>query len=249
MASASQTAVARTSLKLTGRHGLIDKYFYLAMSVLMIAIVVWGFGHTVNDVLFHPAVPRPRILWLHAAVFSGWLLLFLLQSALVRTHNVRLHRTLGWFVSGVGVLMIALGITTAIILGHFDVAVLHEAGADVFEFISFGDMAIFATWLALGILWRKKPRLHRPIFFIATCGLIGAAFGRVPYLTAPHNLSYVCVDAVICLGVLRDLLVDHRVHRIYLIALPALAVAQYGIIYMITTPTQWWVKIAHSLMG
>jgi hypothetical protein len=144
--------------------------------------------------------------------------------------------------------MIPLGVTTAIILGHFDVTVLHEAGADAFEFISFGDMAIFAVWLALGIYWRRKPALHRPIFFIATCGLIGAAFGRVPWLVA-HNLFYVCVDAVIALGLLRDLLVDRRIHRLYLFALPPLALAQYGIVYMITTPPHWWITAAHSLMG
>jgi len=248
MASASQTAVARPSIAFTGRHGLIDKYFYLAMAFLMIGIVVWGFGHTVNDVLFHPAVPRPRILWVHSAVFCGWLLLFLLQSALVRSHNVRLHRTLGWFVAGVGVLMIPLGIATALVLGHFDVTVLQEAGADAFEFISFGDVAIFTVWLALGILWRRKPALHKPAFFIATCGLIGAAFARVPWI-ATHTLMYVFVEAVLCLGVVRDLLVDRRIHRVYLIGLPALAVAQYGIVYMVTTPPQWWVRAAHALMG
>jgi hypothetical protein len=237
MASASQTGVARSSFTFTGRGGLIDKYFY------------WGFNHTVNDVLFHPAVPRPFILWIHAAAFSGWLLLFILQSALVRTHNVRIHRTLGWFVAGWGTLMVPLGCVTAIVLGRFDTRILHEAGADVFEFISFGDMAIFSVWLALGIYWRRKPALHRPIFFIATCGLIGAAFGRVPYLTAPHNLTYVCVDAIICLGALRDLIVYRRVHRIYLIALPALAAAQYGIVYMISTPPAWWMKLAHTMMG
>jgi hypothetical protein len=232
----------------TGRRGLIDNYFYLAMSLLLIAIVVWGFGHTVNDVLFRPAVPRPRILWVHSAVFFGWLLLFLLQAALVRSHNVRLHRTLGWFVAGVGAAMIPLGITTAIVLGRFDTHVLHEAGADIFEFISFGDVAIFTVWLALGILWRRKPALHRPALFIATCGLVGAAFGRVPWI-AGHMLMYTCVDAVICLGVLRDLLVDRRIHRIYLIGLPAVAAAQYGIIYMLTKPPAWWVSMAHSLMG
>ena len=248
MASASQTAVARPFPSLTGRGGLVDKYFYFAMSFVLIAIVVWGFGHTVNDVLFHPAVPRPLLLWIHAAVFCGWLLLFVLQSALVRTHNVRWHRTLGWFVGGVGAAMIPLGAVIAIIMGRFDTRVLHEAGADTFEFISFGDMAIFAVFLALGILWRRKPALHRPIFFIATCGLTDAAFGRVPFI-ASHFLMYVCVDAVLCLGILRDLLVDRRIHRLYLIALPALAAAQYGIVYMITRPPQWWVHLAHAMMG
>jgi drug/metabolite transporter (DMT)-like permease len=248
MASASQTAVARPFPTLTGRGGLIDKYFYLAMSLLLVAITVWGFGHTVNDVLFRPAVPRPLLLWIHAAVFCSWLLLFVLQTALVRTHHVHWHRTLGWFVAGVGAAMIPLGVVVAIVMGRFDTRILHQAGADTFEFISFGDMAIFAVLLSLGIVWRKKPALHRPIFFIATCGLIGAAFGRVPFI-ASHLLMYVCVDAVICLGILRDLLVNRGIHRVYLIALPVLAVAQYGIVYMITTPPQWWIRIAHSMMG
>jgi len=248
MASASQAAVARPFPTLTGRGSLIDKYFYLAMSLLLVAITVWGFGHTVNDVLFHPVVPRPLLLWIHAATFCGWLLLFVLQSALVRTHHVRWHRTLGWFVAGVGAAMIPLGVVVAVVMGRFDTQILHEAGADTFEFISFGDMAIFAVFLALGILWRKKPALHRPIFFIATCGLTGAAFGRVPFI-ASHNLMYVCVDAVVCLGLLRNLLVDRRIHRLYFVALPALAVAQYGIIYMITTPPRWWAHLAHSMMG
>jgi len=249
MASASQAAVARPFPTLTGRGSLIDKYFYLAMSLLLVAITVWGFGHTVNDVLFHPIVPRPLLLWIHAATFCCWLLLFVLQSALVRTHHVRWHRTLGWFVAGVGAAMIPLGVVVAVVMGRFDTQILHEAGADTFEFISFGDMAIFTVWLALGIYWRRKPQLHRPIFFIATCGLIGAAFGRVPYLTVPHNLTYVCVDAIIFLGALRDLLVTRRIHLVYRIALPALAVAQYGIVYMITTPPQWWVQLAHTMMG
>jgi len=40
-----------------------------------------GFSFTVNANLFHPAIPRPVILYFHAAVFSSWLVFFILQSA------------------------------------------------------------------------------------------------------------------------------------------------------------------------
>jgi hypothetical protein len=43
----------------TGRNGILSRYFYFAMSLLVAAIVVVGFKRTVNDNLFHPAVP-PR---------------------------------------------------------------------------------------------------------------------------------------------------------------------------------------------
>ena len=43
---------------LTGRNGILNRYFYFAMSLLLAAIVVIGFKRTVNANLFHPAVPR-----------------------------------------------------------------------------------------------------------------------------------------------------------------------------------------------
>ena len=55
---------------LTGRNGILCRYFYFAMSLLLAAIVVAGFKRTVNENLFHPAVPRPFILWIHASAFT-----------------------------------------------------------------------------------------------------------------------------------------------------------------------------------
>ncbi|MGA7316796.1 MAG: hypothetical protein WBX22_22820 [Silvibacterium sp.] len=41
-----------------------------------------------------------------------------------------------------------------------------------------------------------------------------------------HNsLFFLCVIAVILLGVARDLLVDRRIHKVYLIAVPVLFVS------------------------
>ena len=54
-----------TTTTFTGRNGILCRYFYFAMSLLLAAIVVDGFSD-VNANLFHPAVPRPFILWIHA---------------------------------------------------------------------------------------------------------------------------------------------------------------------------------------
>lgn len=72
MGSLSQTAVAGRVSAFTGRRGLLDRYFYFCMSLAFAVLVVWGFSHTINDVLFHPAVRRPFLLWIHGAAFSGW---------------------------------------------------------------------------------------------------------------------------------------------------------------------------------
>jgi hypothetical protein len=227
---------------------LIDKYFYFAMSLLVVAIVGSGFGQTVNANLLHPDVPRPFILWIHAAAFTAWVLFFVVQSALVRSHNVRLHRSLGWFGAALGAIMVPLGITTAIIMKGFEAHQLHDPSAPLFLSIPFNDILCFATCFALAIYWRRKPELHRRLIFIATGALLAAAFGRFPYL-ATHSLFYVAVDAVILLGVLRDLLVNRRVHVIYRIALPALLAAQTIALYLFLGAPAWWVRLTHAMAG
>ena len=57
----------------TKRGGLLDRYFYFFVSLLIPAVVVYGFSFTVGKNLIHPAIPQPLILYVHAAFFCGWL--------------------------------------------------------------------------------------------------------------------------------------------------------------------------------
>jgi hypothetical protein len=248
MASTSQAVLTSPSRAITGHNGLIDKYFYFAMSLLVLGIVLFGFGHTIDGGLLRPQIPRPFILWIHAAVFSAWVLFFILQSALVRTHNVRVHRTLGWFGAALGASMIPLGVTTAIVLDRFEVHQLHKMGRPVFQSIQLNDILSFTIFFTLAVYWRKKPELHRRFIFIATAVLLSAAFGRFPYL-GKHSLFYVGVDAVILFGVVRDLLVNRRVHIIYRIALPALILSQATAVYLYRGHPAWWAKLAHTIVS
>lgn len=248
MPSASQSAVARPTWHITGRGGLVDKYFYFTMSLTMAAIVVWGFSHTVNQNLFHPSVPRPMILWFHGAAFSGWIAFFIFQSALVRTRNVKSHRFFGWFGASLATVMVPLGIATSIVMGRFDIHTLHEPDIEEFLIVPFYDMVAFATLIGLALWWRRKPELHRRLIFIATCGLLDAAFGRSDYIFN-NGLFFWCLDGVILLGAIRDLLVDRRVHKVYLTALPILVAVQFFVNHTWLAHSTWWARIAHRILG
>jgi hypothetical protein len=97
---------------------LWDRPFYFWMSLPITAVVVYGFSFTVNANLFHPPSPRPAILYVHAVLFTGWLVFLLVQSALVRTRNVKVHRKLGWFGLAVGASMPFVGVATAIAINR-----------------------------------------------------------------------------------------------------------------------------------
>ena len=233
--------------KMTPGQRFVNRYFYFGMSLLMAVIVVSGFRLTVNDNLLHPSIPRPLILWFHAAAFTAWIAFFIFQSTLVRTHNVKWHRFFGWFGAALGTAMVPLGIVTSIIMGRFDTVAEHLPGAEPFLIIPLYDMVAFGTFFGLAVLWRKKPELHRRLLFIATCGLLDAAFGRYDYILN-HGLFFWCLDGVILLGVFRDLYVDRRIHKVYLTALPALVVVQFFVNYTWRASSNWWVHIAHGIL-
>ncbi len=227
---------------------LVSRYFYLWMSLLMAGLVVAGFSRTVTDHLFHASPPRPLLLWFHGTAFASWVVFFILQSALVRVHKVSWHRFLGWFGAGLAAVMVALGFTVAIVMTHFDMVVLHQSDASTFLPIPFYDMIAFGVCIGLAIYWRKRPDFHRRLVFIATCGLMDAAVGRFDFIFN-HSLFFPCLDLLMVLGMMRDLYVDGRVHKVYLYALPPLIVGQSLAVYLWRANPSWWQTITAAIIG
>src|SRR5262249_33475447 len=106
-----------------------DHYFYFFMSLLIVVVVAFGFSQTIDMNLIHPAIPPPFLLYVHAAVFTGWLAFFILQSALVRTSNVQIHRALGTFGIAMGIGIPVLGVATSLTMTRFDIDKLHNPDA------------------------------------------------------------------------------------------------------------------------
>jgi hypothetical protein len=228
---------------------LLDRYFYFFMSLLIAAVVIYGFSQTVGDNLLHASPPRPLLLYFHGACFSAWVAFFIFQSALVRTRNVRIHKVMGWFGVALGTTMVVLGYSIAVIMGRFDLHVLHQAFAVPFLIVPFCDVGEFVVVFALAICWRKRPELHRRLMLVATCVLTSAAFGRFPNQYPPPIEFYYGVDLLIFLGVVRDLIVNRRVHKVYLYALPALFACQVAVVHVINHPPALWLKISRAILG
>jgi len=231
------------------RAGFLERNFYLLMALLIVVVVVYGFSQTIDQNLLHPKLPRPRLLYLHAAVFTGWLLFFTLQSVLVRTRNVRIHRTIGWFGVGLGTLIPVVGVATALTMTRFNMAQLHATNADVDMIIPMWDMVAFTAVFVPAVLWRKTPEFHRRLMLTATCVLTAAAWGRFPEWLLPPIFFYAGVDFLIALGALRDWLVGRKVHPVYVYVLPILIAGQALVMYVVLHKSPAWARVAHALLG
>jgi len=225
----------------------LSRYFYLCMSLVLAWLVVWGFSRTVNANLLHASPPRPTLLWFHAAAFSTWVVFFIVQSSLVRMRQVSVHRFLGWFGTGLAAVMVVLGVVVAVVMARFDSVVLHQPGTDAFLSIPFADMIIFGSCIALAIYWRKKPEYHRRLIFIASCGLMDAALGRFDFWFN-NSIFYIGLDLLIVLGMVRDRIVDGRIHKLYFYVLPPLFALQGLAVYMWRVNPRWWQTISHAIL-
>lgn len=225
----------------------LDRWFYFGMGWLVLVVVAYGFGRGLGERLLHPAVPLPWILHVHALVFSGWVLLFLVQSGLVRWHKPHLHRQLGLVGAGLGTALPLLGVATALVMRqwHARQGSVHDA----FLAVSFNDMLTFALAFGLALRWRRRPEFHRRLMLIASCALTVAAFARFPRTLVPANAWYAGVDLLIGLGLLRDLIVEGRVHRVYRIGLPAVMAGQALALYLALAAPSGWLAWLHAWLA
>jgi hypothetical protein len=212
-------------------RAFLARYFYFAMALLLTAIVWYGFSHTIEENLFHPSFARPRVLFIHAAMFGGWMLLFVAQTGLVALFRKRQwHRWLGWLGVAMACAMPVLGTWSAISMTH-----LRYGFGDIddvaFLILAFNDMAVFALLMAAAILLRNRQNeAHKRLVLMATTLICVAALTRFPpWLWAPEHgvwSYYLYIDVLIALGLLRDLVVQRRPHWVYTRVFPAIVVLQ-----------------------
>lgn len=206
-----------------GRNlAVLDRRFHLLAAVAAAVVTVVGFSPTFfARPVSLPALPS-LVVW-HGVVFSGWLVAYVLQSALITVKRRNLHRALGYWFVGLGVAMTALGLVTAV------ESVRRGAGAGVvddprvFMVIPFFDFVLFAGFLGAGYLWRRSPETHKRLMLLATIDLIGPAMARMAQHSSRPLFSehfpmwgFAGMMGFIAVAAVYDVATRRRVHPAYL---------------------------------
>lgn len=189
-----------------------DHFFFSAMSLLILASVFIGFARTYYLAgVFHAPLPS-RIIHIHGAAFSCWILLFVAQAVLVSARRIDIHRRLGLFGFGLACLMVILGL-----LASTDVLVRHgnSVASRAFYAVPIADMLAFSTLICFAYRARTNPAAHKRLILIATIALLDAAFVRWPVPVHGWNLhsAEMCTCALLLVLVAYDLFSLRTLHR------------------------------------
>ncbi len=224
-AAAQASNSGRTHAGLPGRR--YDHFFFSGMALLLLAAVFLGFAHSYYLAGMFHAPLASRLLHIHGAIFSSWILFLIAQTTLVSAGRVDIHRRIGIAGFLLACLMVVLGVfaaTEALTRNNPPPGL----DAKTFYVIPMTDMLIFAVLIFFAFRARFNAAAHKRIILVATIALMIAAIARWPFAfvlgkpLAATLLTYI----FLLLMVGYDLFSMRKVHRATLWASVFLIVVQ-----------------------
>lgn len=209
---AEPRSYAKPGATVPGRR--FDHYFFSGTAWLMLAAVLLGFGPTYYLAgIFNAPLPS-RIIHIHGAVFSCWILLLIAQNSLAWAGRMDVHRKLGVAGFLLACLMVIVGWVAATDRLARGTA---PPGLDTYFFyiVPMTDMVIFATLIFFAFRLRRDPSAHKRIIYIATVGLLLAAIARFPVRWLFHNPAHAAIASYgfLLMLVAYDLWSTRKLHR------------------------------------
>jgi hypothetical protein len=194
-----------------------DRLFYLAMALVIAVTVFVGFGTDIARPQNHFAT-APLQVYVHGAVFSLWIVFFVLQSSLIVAGSRALHMRLGWFGLVLAVLMVGLGISTTVMALR-----MHRVPPffppSIFLVLDVVGILAFGGLVAAAVLMRKRADWHRRLMLCATIMVMSPALGRILPMAALGPLSswavFASMLAYVATGMVFDKLTRGRIHPAY----------------------------------
>ena len=207
----------RTGMAVSDR-ARAGRAFYLVMALVIAATSFWGFGRSAALHGFDYS-RMPLLVHVHAVVFVGWILFYVLQASLVVAGSVRLHRGLGIAGAALAACMVVLGVATTI------GAVQREGGVppffprNLFLVLDCIGVLTFGGLTAAAVALRRKADWHKRLMLCGTIVVMSPALGRIlpmPQLGKLAPLAvFGCVLGYVLAGIVYDLITRGRIHPAY----------------------------------
>lgn len=184
-----------------------DRFFYSTAGAIFLVLTAIGFRHYIFGGTHRDGSPiDPSILTvvvLHSSAIFAWYVLFFVQALLISVQNRRIHMKLGWSVLVIAATILCTGPLVAIR------SVRLSPNDTVFDWtyprfllIMLTEIALYTVFVTIGVLNRKRPRIHRPMMLLASLVMLTGATARTPFLRTVFGDAgwFAFFGPVLCLG-------------------------------------------------
>ncbi len=223
-------------------------WFFAALGLLAAIIVAAGFWRGYWQPLIAGTLDKEWVIDLHAAVFVGWIALFVTQATLVLKGRTDLHRRVGKFGIYYGFLIIAMGLFVAFNQLAYGIAAGKSAEAQSFLLIPLVDMVLFPAFFGAAVYYRRRPEFHMRLMLVATTALLIAPVARLDlgaFMAMDWSVFAIWLTPIY-LAMIHDFLTKRIVHPVYVIGLSVLAVSMLRIP---AAGSESWLVVARALSG
>ncbi|MCC6908100.1 MAG: hypothetical protein IT430_09185 [Phycisphaerales bacterium] len=165
------------------------RYFYAAAAAVMVVLAFLGFSKFYLHGQAYPgreiAPPIRTLVIAHGVAMSAWLILLLVQPLLIVVRKHRVHMALGRVGAALAAAILVLGIWVGIQSARYTPpeAVIWGLSPKRFMAIPLIGVSVFAIFVALGVVYRRKPRIHRAMMITATLSALAAGVSRIDALS------------------------------------------------------------------
>jgi hypothetical protein len=229
--------------------------FFFWTSAVMAAVVFGGFAISYFVPMATGDLPAlPPVVHLHGLFYFAWMLLLVVQSLLVNTGNVALHRSLGTFGIGVATALTTFGAVITVLAARRDLTGPLADQVYGIVWISVVALVVFIALFVMAIRNVRDSQAHRRYILLATLPLMIAALNRVFAAFgigfesfATYVPKYLLADAFVVAMLVHDRFVLGSVHRATAIGGALNVIPQ--LLHAPLVGSGAWVAFTHWLAG
>lgn len=205
------------NVKTTRLHKKRTPSFFFIMAILALLVALIGFSKTFFYPVYEGSFSAPWPVHLHGAFAFLWIILFVVQTALIHNRKYYIHQILGM----VGLLVAAGVYITMIPVGLFAVEKELALGFGITAYSGFVGVLssglLFFSLVVAGIYNRKKPAVHKRLMLLATIVVLWPAWFRFRHFfpSIPHPeiwFAIVLAYSLIIVAWIWDKLKNGKIH-------------------------------------
>lgn len=220
--------------------------FYFNMSLLLLTLVILGFGLAALSRGSNPA-DMPVLYHLHGLVYITWFALFVIQTHLIGKNNRGLHKKLGY--SSV-VLVICMLVTGFMMTEHSyvrGVSPIPDMTIQQFLVLPVIDLLGLSLFFSFAILQRNRPLVHKHSMLLSCILIMDPAIARLSFAMGFPPAALLIHVSLVGLVIIHDRRTYGKVHPVTWLGLTWLFLRVVFIFTIGTTET--WKNLMDGFFG